>query len=88
MTSRKLALTAVLDLECSQRWTEAIKYPSRPIAAKYDFFGEPVLFWRRGRPARFKEDQDTRKELNNSRLARNVDRWYGPAVVSGHEDDG
>lgn len=42
-TYRKVASNAGLDLDCSQRWKEAINSPSRPIEANYYLPGEQVF---------------------------------------------
>lgn len=81
MTYRTLAMKAVIDLGHSERWKDAIKYPSKPIEAKYVLPGEQVFFWKRGRHARLTEDKGPRREFKPARAARKVDRGYGFAVV-------
>lgn len=88
-TYRKLALNAVADLGCFQRWTDAIKYPSRPIEATHHLPGEHVWdFWKRCLQARLTDDTERRHKFINSRSTRAVERWSGPAVVIGHAYDG
>lgn len=84
MAYRKLAFKAVIYHGCSQIWKEAIRCSSRLVEAYYYLPGERVFFWKRGLQARLKYDQEKITYSNNSRPARQVERWYGPAVVIGH----
>lgn len=43
MEYRNIAFKAVIDLDCPQRWKEAIKYFSRPIDAKYVLPGKTSI---------------------------------------------
>lgn len=88
MYDRTLAVNAVIDLDCSQRWKEASTYPTIPAEATYYLPGEQVFFWERGLQARLKPCQEKRHAVNHSRPARRTDIWYGLAIVIGHEYDG
>lgn len=38
-------MKAIVELDRSERWREAIKYPPIPLEANDDVPGEPVLVW-------------------------------------------
>lgn len=88
MNYRKLACNAVIALDCTHSWKDAIMYPSILVDTKFYLPAEHVFSWERGLQARLTDDQENRKEYTMSRPARQVERWYGPAVVTGHAYDG
>ena len=48
MTFRKVAMKAVIDLDHSEIWANAIKFPSRPQETDLFLPGHQVAFWRKG----------------------------------------
>ena len=72
---RKAAMKAVIDLDHSEKWKEAIKFPSRKAFAPVFLPGHQVFFWKKGgTPSNLK-----------GKGARLPERWYGPGVIIGHE---
>ena len=75
MNVRKSAMKAVIDLDHSTKWAEAIKFPSRPAEVQLFLPGNQVFFWKAA------------KTNQKGKRARLPERWHGPAVVIGHEWD-
>ncbi len=73
MEIRKAALTAVIDVDHSTKWAQAIQFPSRPSEVSLFLPGNQVFFWKK------------QKTQLKGRRARMPTRWYGPAIVIGHE---
>ena len=78
MELRRAAMKTVVDLDHSEKWKDAIKFPSRKAECAYFLPGHQVFFWK-------KSNQPSNLRGKRARL---VERWYGPAVVVGHEWDG
>lgn len=87
MPYRTRAFKAVLNLDCSQRWTEATNYPPIPSYDTYYIPEEHVFFWKRGLQARLNAHQEKIQQFNTSRSARRTEIWYGLAVAIGHDFD-
>ena len=77
MEIRKSAMRAIIDLDHSEKWREAIKFLSRKSECAMFLPGHQVFFWKKAQQA---------SNLRGHR-ARIVERWYGPGVVIGHEWD-
>ena len=78
MDFRRVAMKAVIELDHSEKWSQAIKMPSRPEVPNVFLPGNQVFFWR------------TAGKAKKGRISRSATAcWEGPAVVIGHEwDDG
>ena len=75
---RRSAMRAVIELDHSTKWSQAIKQPTRPEVPTVYLPGNQVFFHR---------TQGKTKKGRQSRAAHAC--WEGPAVVIGHEwDDG
>ena len=71
-------MRAVIELDHSTKWSQAIKQPTRPEVPTVYLPGNQVFFYR---------TQGKTKKGRQSRAAHAC--WEGPAVVIGHEwDDG
>ena len=77
MAIRKSAMKAMIDLDHSEKWREAIKFPSRKAECALFLPGHQVFFWKKAQTA----------ANLKGRRARLIERWWGPAVVIGHEWD-
>ena len=81
---RNIATKAVIELDHSDKWAAACKYPSRLAETNLFLPGHQVMFWRK---------QSTRKtgekiaKSGKARGAKVPERWYGPGVIIGHEWD-
>ena len=71
---RKAAMKAIIELDHSGTWTEALRFSIQKIRMCLVFVGHHVFFWKRTR-------------ILKGRRTRQVERWYGPGVVIGHEWD-
>ena len=71
---RKAAMEAIIELDHSDKWTEALRFPSRKSECALFLPGHQVFFWKR-------------THILKGRHTRQVERWYGPGVVIGHEWD-
>ena len=49
MAFRKAAMHAVVELDHSEKWADAIKFPSRPSEAQLFLPGHQVVFWRKAK---------------------------------------
>ena len=78
MDFRRAAMKAVVELDHSTKWSQAIRQPTRSEVPTVFLPGNQVFFWR---------GQGKAKKGRHSRSATHY--WEGPAVVIGHEwDDG
>ena len=77
MQIRKSAMKALIDLDHSEKWRDAIKFPSRKAECAMFLPGHQVFFWKKS---------PTGANLKGRR-ARLIERWFGPGVVIGHEWD-
>jgi hypothetical protein len=77
LSMRKTAMKALIDLDHSEKWKDAIKFPSRKAECAAFLPGHQVFFWKK---------QTVAGNLKGRR-ARTTERWYGPGVVIGHEWD-
>ena len=73
MAFRKSAMKAIIDLDHSTKWSDAIKFPSRPTEVQLFLPGHKVAFWRAG---------NTKKP----RRAQMPSRWR-LGIVIGHDWD-
>ena len=73
---RRSAMKAVIELDHSQKWAEAIKFPSRPTEVQLFLPGHQVALWRKQKAQPLK-----------GRGAKIPQRWR-LGVVIGHEWDG
>ena len=71
-------MEALIDLDHSEKWNDAKKFPSRAAHGSLFLLGHQVFFWKKAKTA---------SSLKGKR-SRLVERWYGPGVVIGHEWDG
>ena len=71
---RKQAMKAVIDLDHSTKWAEAIKFPSRPVEVSLFLPGHQVAFWKKAMTSL------------KGRAARSIARWR-LGVIIGHEWD-
>ena len=77
-------MKAVIELDHSDKWTAACKYPSR-LAETYLFLpGLQVTFWR-GQPPRKTGEKIAKSGKAGG--AKGPERWYGPGVIIGHDWD-
>ncbi len=75
MEIRKAAMKAVVELDHLTKWAQAIQFPSRSSEVSLLLPGNHVFFWKK------------QKTQLRGRRARIPARWYGPAIVIGHEFD-
>ena len=86
MEIRKAAMCSIIELDHSEKWAAAIKYPSRAEVPQLFLPGNQVFFFKAA-PGK-KGGKKIKGKPNKGRSARSVpDRWYGPAVVIGNEWD-
>ena len=77
MELRRTAMKALVDLDHSDKWRDAIHFPSRKAECSMFLPGHQVFFWKKAQ---------TGSNLKG-RKGRLVERWYGPGVIVGHEWD-
>ena len=77
MQFRKSAMISLINLDHSEKWSDAIKFPSRKSESAMFLPGHQVFFWKKAQTA---------SNLKGKR-ARLPERWYGPGVIIGHEWD-
>ena len=71
MDFRKAAMKAVVELDHSTKWQEAIKFPSRPHEVTLFLPGHQVAFWRKAQNQNLK-----------GRMARIPARWGSSCTTS------
>ena len=71
-------MKALIDLDHSEKWRDAIKFPSRKSECSMFLPGNQIFFWKKS---------NTQSNLKGKQ-ARLTERWYGPGTVIGHEWDG
>ena len=74
MKIRCEAMKAVVELDHSDKWAQAIQFPSRKAEVSLFLPGHHVMYW----CAR-------NTKVSKRRQTRVPARWHGPAVVIGHE---
>ena len=77
MELRKAAMMALVDMDHSDKWKDAIQFPSRKANCAMFLPGHQVFFWKKAQ---------TSSNLKG-RGSRLPERWYGPGVIVGHEWD-
>ena len=77
MAIRKAAMKAVIELDHSEKWAQAIKYPSRSDLPTFFLPGTQCFFY-----------SAAERKVRKGRSSRSTPgNWHGPAVVIGTEWD-
>ena len=77
MEIRKAAMKAITELDHSEKWAAALKYPSRSDVPNFFLPGAQVFFYSAG----------TKKNRKGRSSRSTPGNWHGPAVVIGTEWD-
>ena len=82
---RKITMKAVIELDHSDKWTAACKYPSRPAETNLFLPGHQVMFWRRQSTRKTGENMQNPEKLEEQRFLKDGMDLESLLVTSGIE---